>query len=102
MRRLTGGGGGGVAGFGLGIGENWTGGRLSGDEVRLVKVWEVELCILTGEVAPFWEDADGRGESCKGDWRVLKDRRGWPERLEDNLVGDAGGLEKELERERAA
>lgn len=60
-----------IGNLGLGgNGENWTGGRLNGDEVRLVKDAEGFDCILTGEVVPFLAAA---GLSCIDDERARRD-----------------------------
>jgi hypothetical protein len=64
--------------FGLdGNGENWTGGRLSGDDVRLVKDAAALGCVLNGL---------GGNVSCVVGGRVRRDLR--VGRLADNLVGD--------------
>jgi hypothetical protein len=56
-----------------GNGENWTGGRLSGDDVRLVRD-EAAGCIFTGDAVPLLLT---RGEvSCVVDERVRRDLRG--------------------------
>jgi hypothetical protein len=57
-----------------GNGENWTGGRLNGDDVRLVKDVAALGCILSGEVAPLLVTG-GSELSCVAE-RVRRDLRG--------------------------